>query len=169
VWLSSNDSRLALSLTGNIDEHTTEYLKVVVARRLSSQDVLEALWELFLSRGLPEHIRSENGPEFAARALREWEDRVGVKTLCIEPGNPWENGYVESFNGKVRYLNMGENWRQALVLVVFTTDLPSFKEIGKSAASYYAGRRVRAQGIIQDYLGRLEIVVKDPQQIEMIR
>ena len=85
-----------------IDEHTRECLKMVVARRLNSKDVLEALWDLFLLRGLPEHIRSDNGPEFAARAIREWLGNVGVRTLFIEPGSPWENGYVESFNGKMR-------------------------------------------------------------------
>jgi putative transposase len=86
-----------------IDEYTRECLKMVTARRLSSRDVLEALWDLFLERGLlPEHIRSDNGPEFAARAVREWLGNVGVKTLFIEPGSPWENGYVESFNGKMR-------------------------------------------------------------------
>ena len=85
-----------------IDEYTRECPKMVTARRLSSKDVLEALWDLFLTRGLPEHIRSDNGPEFAARAVREWLGKVGVKTLFIEPGSPWENGYVESFNGKMR-------------------------------------------------------------------
>jgi putative transposase len=60
------------------------------------------LWELFLEHGLPEHGRSDNGPEFAAQAVREWLGKVGVKTLFIEPGSPWENGYVESFNGKMR-------------------------------------------------------------------
>jgi len=85
-----------------IDEYTRECLKMVTARRLSSRDVLEALWDLFLERGLPAHIRSDNGPEFAARAVREWLTKVGVKTLFIEPGSPWENGYVESFNGKMR-------------------------------------------------------------------
>jgi len=85
-----------------IDEYTRECLKMVTARRLNSRDVLEALWELFLARGLPEHIRSDNGPDFAARAVREWLGKVGVKTLFIEPGSPWEKGYVESFNSKMR-------------------------------------------------------------------
>jgi transposase InsO family protein len=64
--------------------------------------VLHRLCELFVSRGVPGHIRSDNGPEFAARAVRDWLGRLGVRTLFIEPGSPWENGYIESFNGKVR-------------------------------------------------------------------
>jgi transposase InsO family protein len=64
--------------------------------------VLECLAELFAHRGTPDHIRSDNGPEFTARAVREWLGRVDVKTLFIGPGSPWENGYVESFNGKLR-------------------------------------------------------------------
>ena len=60
------------------------------------------LGDLFLERGIPEHIRSDNGPEFTARAIRQWQGDLGVKTLYIEPGSPWENGYIESFNGKLR-------------------------------------------------------------------
>ena len=71
-----------------------------MARRLNSQDVLWRLGELFVCRGVPVHIRSDNGPEFTAKAVRHWLQRLGVQTLCIEPGSPWENGYVESFNGK---------------------------------------------------------------------
>lgn len=68
---------------------------------LRSDDVLERLSWLFATRGVPEHIRSDNGPEFTAKVVRQWLARVGVKTLFIEPGSPWENGYVESFNGKL--------------------------------------------------------------------
>jgi putative transposase len=64
--------------------------------------VLERLYSLFIDRGVPEYIRSDNGPEFTAKAVREWLGRIGVKTLFIEPGSPWENGYVESFIGKLR-------------------------------------------------------------------
>ena len=64
--------------------------------------MIESLSELFLLRGIPEYIRSDNGPEFTAKAIREWLHRLGTKTLFIEPGSPWENGYVESFNGKLR-------------------------------------------------------------------
>lgn len=85
-----------------IDEYTRECLAIVVARKLNSNDVLEALAELFIERGPPEHIRSDNGPEFCAKAVREWLERLNVKTLFIEPGSPWENGYIESFNGKLR-------------------------------------------------------------------
>ncbi len=67
------------------------------------QDVLDQLYELFIRRGIPEHIRSsDNGPEFTAKAVRKWLINLGIKTLYIEPGSPWENGYVESFIGKFR-------------------------------------------------------------------
>jgi transposase InsO family protein len=85
-----------------IDEYTRECLDILVCRRITSGDVLERLYWLFLVRGTPGHIRSDNGPEFTARAVREWLGRLEVKTLYIEPGSPWENGYVESFNGKLR-------------------------------------------------------------------
>ena len=85
-----------------LDEFSRECLALDVARRLSSQDVLDRLYELFLTRGIPDHIRSDNGPEFTAKTVREWLGRLGVRTLFIEPGSPWENGYVESFNGKLR-------------------------------------------------------------------
>ena len=85
-----------------IDEHTRECLAIDVARTLRSDDVLERLAWLFVTRGVPQHIRSDNGPEFTARVVRDWLKRVGVKTLFIEPGSPWENGYCESFNGKLR-------------------------------------------------------------------
>jgi transposase InsO family protein len=85
-----------------VDEFTRECLAIDVAKRLTSEDVLERLSDLFVHRGVPEHIRSDNGSEFTAKCVREWLGRVGVKTLFIEPGSPWENGYVESFNGKLR-------------------------------------------------------------------
>lgn len=85
-----------------IDEYSRECLAIDVARRLTSEDVLERLSDLFVRRGVPDYIRSDNGPEFTARKVREWLERVGVKTLFIEPGSPWENGYNESFNGKLR-------------------------------------------------------------------
>jgi len=85
-----------------VDEHTRECLAIDVARNLKSDDVLERLAWLFVTRGVPEHIRSDNGPEFTAKAVRKWLAKVGVKTLFIEPGSPWENGYCESFNGKLR-------------------------------------------------------------------
>ena len=85
-----------------IDEHTRECLTIDMARRLNSEDVLERLSDLFVRRGVPGYIRSDNGPEFTANAVRTWLERIGVKTLFIEPGSPWENGYIESFNGKLR-------------------------------------------------------------------
>jgi putative transposase len=85
-----------------VDEYTRECLAIDVARRFDSEDVLERLTWLFVTRGVPEHIRSDNGSEFTARAVRTWLQKVGVQTLYIEPGSPWENGYIESFNGKLR-------------------------------------------------------------------
>lgn len=85
-----------------VDEFTRECLAIDVARRLRSDDVLERLAWLFATRGVPEHIRSDNGSEFTAKVVREWLRRIGVKTLFIQPGSPWENGYVESFNSKLR-------------------------------------------------------------------
>ena len=85
-----------------VDEHTRECLAIDVERRLRSDDVLFRLAELFVGRGVPTHVRSDNGPEFAAKAVRHWLQRVGVQTLFISPGSPWENGDIESFNGKLR-------------------------------------------------------------------
>jgi len=85
-----------------LDEDTRECLAIKVARRLNSNDVLDTLAELFFRKGIPCHIRSDNGSEFASRFVRNWLKRLGVKTLFIEPGSPWENGYIESFNGKLR-------------------------------------------------------------------
>jgi transposase InsO family protein len=85
-----------------LDEYTRECLASVVARRIRSHDVLLILAELFLRRGIPTHIRSVHGPEFIARKLRHWLNALQVTLLYIEPGSPWENGYCESFNGKMR-------------------------------------------------------------------
>jgi len=85
-----------------VDEFTRECLAIDVARGLRSEHVLERLFDLFVQRGLPDYIRSDNGAEFTATAVREWLGKIGVKTLYIQPGSPWENGYVESFNGKLR-------------------------------------------------------------------
>ena len=85
-----------------IDEYTRECLAIQVARQIRSDDVVQLLADLFVLRGPPEHLRSDNGPEFCAQALRKWLGRIGVKTLYIQPGSPWENGYNESFNGKLR-------------------------------------------------------------------
>jgi transposase InsO family protein len=85
-----------------IDEYTRECLTIKVARKLRSDDVLEVLSDLFLRYGLPEHVRSDNGSEFTAHRVRDWRAQLEVQTLFIEPGSPWENGYNESFNGKLR-------------------------------------------------------------------
>jgi transposase InsO family protein len=109
-----------------IDEYSRQCLALVVARSIKSDDVLHALSNLFLIYGIPENIRSDNGPEFTAKAVRRWLERIGVKTAFIEPGSPWENGYNESFNGKLRdellngefFYNINEakvvieNWRK---------------------------------------------------------
>jgi putative transposase len=96
-----------------IDEYTRECLAILVARKIRNQEVIDLLFYLFVFRGIPAHIRSDNGPEFTARAIRKWLERLGVKTLFIEPGSPWENGYIESFNGKLR--------DELLNLEIFTT------------------------------------------------
>src|ERR1035437_737747 len=85
-----------------IDEYTRECLAIRVARRLGSYEVIETLADVMLGRGIPENVRSDNGPEFVAKELRKWLGNVGTGTLYIEPGSPWENGYCESFNGKLR-------------------------------------------------------------------
>ena len=85
-----------------LDEYTRECLSIRAQRKLKSQDVLDELYQLFLLRGIPKYIRSDNGPEFTAKVVRKWLYDLGVGTLFIEPGSPWENGYIESFNGKFR-------------------------------------------------------------------
>jgi putative transposase len=109
-----------------VDEFTREALAIKVARRLDSHHVIEVLADLCVTRGVPEHIRSDQGPEFIATTVKDWIAAVGAKTAYIEKSSPWENGYVESFNGKLRdeLLNieifnslreaqiMIENWRR---------------------------------------------------------
>ncbi|MEZ5784236.1 IS3 family transposase [Aquamicrobium terrae] len=85
-----------------IDEFTRECLAIRIDRKLNSTDVIDVLSDLFILRGVPGHVRSDNGPEFIAKAVREWIVAVGAKTAFIEPGSPWENGYCESFNSKLR-------------------------------------------------------------------
>ena len=85
-----------------IDEYSRECLAIKVDRSLKSIDVIETLADLFISKGQPDFIRSDNGPEFTATILRGWLERLNTDTLFIEPGSPWENGYNESFNGKLR-------------------------------------------------------------------
>ena len=125
VFARTSDGRPIKILT-LIDEYTRECLAINVRRNIKSQDVIETLTDLFIMRGMPEHIRSDNGAEFTAKAVRKWLNRLDVRTLYIEPGSPWENGYIESFNGKLRneLLNieifdtlleakvLTENWRR---------------------------------------------------------
>ena len=97
----THDGR-ALKILTIVEEYSRECLAIVVARGLRSIDVLETLAALFVTHGVPAHIRSDNGPEFTAGLIRLWLEALQVQTLFIEPGSPWENGYVESFNGKLR-------------------------------------------------------------------
>ncbi len=85
-----------------LDEFTRECLEMRVKRKLNSTDVVDTLTDLFILRGIPAYIRSDNGPEFVAQAVRDWIKAVGAKTAYIEPGSPWENGYCESFNARFR-------------------------------------------------------------------
>ena len=101
VMARTHDGKAFRMLT-IIDEYTRECLAIDVSRHFDADAVLYRLTELFVSRRPPDYIRSDNGSEFTARTVREWLSRVGVKTLYIEPGSPWENGYNESFNGKLR-------------------------------------------------------------------
>ena len=85
-----------------IDEFTRECLAIRIDRKLNSTAVIDVLTDLLILRGVPGHVRSDNGPEFIAKAVRDWIDAVGAKTAFIEPGSPWENGYCESFNARFR-------------------------------------------------------------------
>jgi len=85
-----------------VDEYTRECLALKSGRRITSEDVVQILADLFIKYGVPAYIRSDNGPEFTAKSIRDWLGRLKVQTLFIEPGCPWENGYIESFNGKLR-------------------------------------------------------------------
>jgi len=92
----------AIKILTVIDEYSRESLAIVVARKINSDDVLHCHTELFVKHGPAEHIRSDNGPDLPLRRVRSWLGRSGVRTLFIEPGSPWENGYNESFNAKLR-------------------------------------------------------------------
>lgn len=125
VMTRTEDGRPVRMLTV-VDEHTRECLAIHVARHIGADRVLACLTDLMASKGVPQYLRSDNGPEFTARVVRQWLPKVGTGTLYIEPGSPWENGYVESFNGKLRdeFLNgelfytlqeaevLTEQWRQ---------------------------------------------------------
>jgi len=85
-----------------LDEFSRECLAIRIKRKLNGTDVIDALTDLFILRGVPTYIRSDNGPEFIAEAVRDWISAVGAQTAYITPGSPWENGYVESFNARLR-------------------------------------------------------------------
>jgi len=97
-----------------LDEYTREALCVHVRAKMSSADVLEALYPLLLKHGKPEHIRSDNGPEFIAAGLQDWLVRIGIKPLRIYPGSPWENGYKERFNGTLRREVLNAEWFRSI-------------------------------------------------------
>jgi putative transposase len=99
--LGAHDGRVYRTLN-IIDEYTREALMIRIDRKLNSTDVVDALTDLFILRGAPEYIRSDNGPEFIAKKVCDWIVAVGAKTAFIEPGSPWENGYCESFNARFR-------------------------------------------------------------------
>ena len=101
VGAKTHDGR-TLRLLVLIEVYTRECLAIRVARRLGSYEVIETLADVMVWRGIPKHIRSDNGPEFVAKELRKWLGKIGTGTPYIDPGSPWENGYCESFNGKLR-------------------------------------------------------------------
>ena len=92
----------AIRILNIIDEYSRECLAIKVGRKITASDVIDTLADLFIQIGSPKYIRSDNGPEFVAVLLRQWLKDLGVQTAYIEPGSPWENGYIESFNGKFR-------------------------------------------------------------------
>jgi putative transposase len=98
---STADGR-AFKILNIIDEYTREFLAAMVALKIKNKDIIDTLFNLFIYRGIPEYIHSDNGPEFTASAVRKWLNQLGVKTFFIERGKPWENGYIASFNGKLR-------------------------------------------------------------------
>jgi len=126
VWswdfvMDRTDDGRPLKMLTLIDEYTRECLAILVARRIRAHDVIDLFADVMQCRGVPEHIRSDNGPEMVAKKLRQWLANLGAKTLYITPGSPWENGYCESFNGRLRdELLNGEIFytlREAQVLV----------------------------------------------------
>lgn len=92
----------ALKWLSIVDEYTRECLTLKVNRGITSEGVIDTLAELFAMRGVPQCIRSDNGPEFIAKAIQEWTEQLDIETLYIAPGSPWENGYAESFHSKLR-------------------------------------------------------------------
>ena len=120
VHCRTNDGKVFRTLN-ILDEFSRECLTIRGRRKLNSTDVIDALTDLFIIRGVPAFIRSDNGPEFIALAVRDWINAVGAKTAYIEPGSPWENGYCESFNARFRdeMLNgeVFQSLREAQILI----------------------------------------------------
>ena len=106
TWQTSNGR--PFKVLSILDEYTRECLALLVARRITADEVLAQLEELFIVCGTPDHLRSDNGPEFTAAVVREWLTRIDVQTLFITPGSPWENGYIESFNCRLKLFLKGE-------------------------------------------------------------
>jgi transposase InsO family protein len=107
VWswdfvMDRTDDGRPIKMMTLIDEYTRECLAIHVARRIRARDVIDILADVMQVRGVPEHLRSDNGPEMVAKVLRRWLTRLGTQSICISPGSPWENGYCESFNGRLR-------------------------------------------------------------------
>ena len=107
VWswdfvMDRTDDGRPIKMLTLIDEYTKECLAIHVARRIRANDVIDIFADVMVERGVPAFIRSDNGPEMVAKVLRNWLARVGTQTVYIMPGSPWENGYCESFNGKLR-------------------------------------------------------------------
>ena len=100
LFMTERSDGRAFRMLTVIDEYSRECLAIVTKRKLKSGDVLKALEDLFIKHGMPDHIRSDNGAEFTAKAVRSWLKKMGVTNLFIEPASPWENGYNESFNGR---------------------------------------------------------------------
>ena len=147
-----------------VDEHTRECLALKVDRSITSEDVIDTLAELFAMRGVPRAIRSDNGPEFIARAIQHWLRQVEVETLYIEPGSPWENGYAESFHSRLRdeflALEVFENLAAARKLTAAWRDdynhYRPHSSLGYVAPAEFAARcaaSVRATPSLQQHSG----------------
>jgi transposase InsO family protein len=107
VWswdfvMDRTDDGRPIKILTLIDEYTREALAIYAARRIRANDVIDIFADVMIERGVPEYVRSDNGPEMVAKSLRRWLSGIGARTLYIQPGSPWENGYCESFNGKLR-------------------------------------------------------------------
>ena len=133
-----------------LDEYTRESLAIPVEKSISSANVIETLERLFITRAVPEYIRSDNGPEFVAGAVQQWLAEKRCRTIYIEPGSPWENPYIESFNGKFRdeCLNMElfRNGKEAqLVVEIWRKEYNELRP--HSALGYLTPREFAAQAV----------------------